>query len=112
MASSGCESKMSLKILVDVKSNKVVFAETRQDFVDFIFQIMSLPLGTITKLLNEKELGMVGCLEALYKSIESLDVEYYKANTNKDSVLKPRDDVSVPLFSLNNAPRPYMLYAS
>ncbi|XP_021769466.1 uncharacterized protein LOC110733687 [Chenopodium quinoa] len=106
MASSGSESKMSLKILVDIKSNKVVFAEAGKDFVDFIFQLMSLPLSTITKLLNEKELGMVGSLGALYKSIESLDVEYYEADNNKDSVLKPRDDVCVPLFSVNTGPSP------
>lgn len=64
-ARTASEAKMiSLKILIDTKSNKVVFAEAGKDFVDFIFHMMSLPLSTVVKLLNEK--GMVGCLGDLH----------------------------------------------
>ncbi|XP_021849794.1 uncharacterized protein [Spinacia oleracea] len=98
--------KISLKLQVDVKTNKVVFAEAGKDFVDFIFTLMELPLSTVSKLLNNEKLGMVGCLGELYKSIESLDVDYYDSKLSKDSLLKQTDDVTVPLFSLNTVPKP------
>lgn len=39
---------MCLKLMVDVKKNKVVFAEADHDFVDFIFHVMTLSLPSIS----------------------------------------------------------------
>ncbi|CAO2825606.1 unnamed protein product [Amaranthus hypochondriacus] len=92
---------VTLKLLIDSKTNKVLFAESGKDFVDFLFHIMSLPIGTIIRLLNAK--GMVGCLGSLYKSIETLSTDYFQPSLNKDSVLNPNYvSVNVPLFSLND----------
>ncbi|KMT18283.1 hypothetical protein BVRB_2g024460 [Beta vulgaris subsp. vulgaris] len=99
---SESESNVKLKLLIDTKANKVLFAEGGKEFVDFLFHIMSLPVGTIIKLLSVN--GMVGCLGSLYKSIESLNTDYFQPNLTKDSVLKPKAPVSVPLLSLNDAP--------
>ncbi|CAO2825607.1 unnamed protein product [Amaranthus hypochondriacus] len=92
---------VTLKLLIDSKTNKVLFAESGKDFVDFLFHIMSLPVGTIIRLLSAK--GMVGCLGSLYKSIETLSTDYFQPSLNKDSVLKPTVPVNVPLLSLNGA---------
>ncbi|KAL2928053.1 polyprotein, partial [Bienertia sinuspersici] len=100
--SSTDQVKVSIKIMVDTKANKVVFAEADKDFVDFIFHILTLPLSTVVKLLNQK--GMAGCLSDLYKSIESLNTNYFEANRDKDSVLKPRTGVIAPLLALNDVP--------
>ncbi|KMT18287.1 hypothetical protein BVRB_2g024500 [Beta vulgaris subsp. vulgaris] len=97
------EMHLSLKLLVDTNANKVLFAETRKEFVDFIFHIMSLPLGTVVKLLTEK--NMVGCLGDLYESAKSLNSHYFNSNLNKDSILNPKTTVNVPLLSLNEAPK-------
>ncbi|KAL2932573.1 Netrin-G2 [Bienertia sinuspersici] len=96
------EKKVSLKLLIDTKANKVLFAEVGKEFVDFLFHIMSLPVGTIINLLNVDR--MVGSLGALYKSIESLSTDYLQPNLNKDSVLKPRAPGVVPLLSLKDTP--------
>ncbi|XP_021867522.1 uncharacterized protein [Spinacia oleracea] len=93
---------LKLKMMVDVKAKKVVFAESGKEFVDFLFDIMNLPLATVVKLLNAKD--MVGCLGELYKSIETLDTGYFEGNQNKDSVLKPSTAVVVPLLSLKEFP--------
>jgi hypothetical protein len=46
------ESKtIPLKVLVDKQRNKVVFVEATKDFVDTLFSFLSLPLGTIVRLL-------------------------------------------------------------
>lgn len=100
---------ISLKLLVDTKVNKVLFAEAGKEFVDFIFHIMSLPLGTIVKFLNQ--MSMAGCLGELYKSVESLNNQYFHSDLNKESVLNPKTVVNVPLLSLNEAPStPNKLY--
>ncbi|KAL9226660.1 hypothetical protein vseg_002447 [Gypsophila vaccaria] len=98
------EKKMSLKLLVDKSSNKVLFAEAGKDFVDFLFHIMSLPVGTIVKLIGLK--GMVGSLADLYKSIASLDNDYLQENMKKDAVLNPKSNVIVPLLLINESSKP------
>ncbi|KAK8671686.1 hypothetical protein V6N13_038273 [Hibiscus sabdariffa] len=91
-------SKLSLKLLVDIKSNKVLFAEAGKDFIDFLFNLLFLPVGTVIKLLKTN--SMVGSLGSLYKSIESLSETYMQPN-QKDSLLNPRaftSASSVPLL--------------
>ncbi|KAK1415602.1 hypothetical protein QVD17_31385 [Tagetes erecta] len=47
--------KMSLKLLVDKKAKRVVFAEVPKEFVDFLFHIFSLPLGTLIEFMSKDE---------------------------------------------------------
>nr|KJB73754.1 hypothetical protein B456_011G248900 [Gossypium raimondii] len=97
-------SKVSLKLLIDCKSNKVLFAEAGKDFVDFLFNLLSLPLGTVIKLLKTN--SIVGSLGSLYESIEKLSETYMHPNQNKDSLLNPRARTpasGVPLLLVNDA---------
>ncbi|XP_074289600.1 uncharacterized protein LOC141614754 [Silene latifolia] len=94
--------RLSVKLLVDKQTKRVLFAEAGKDFVDFLFHIMSLPVGTVVKLLNAN--NMVGSLGSLYKSIESLSLDYFEPNLAKDAVLKPKIAVNVPLLALNESP--------
>ncbi|OMP02615.1 hypothetical protein COLO4_10953 [Corchorus olitorius] len=90
---------VSLKLLVDPKSQKVLFAEGGKDFVDFLFNILSFPVGTVIRLLTKKE--MVGSLGNLYESIETLSDDYMQKTANKDTLLKPvigTNDSTVPLL--------------
>ncbi|XP_074279801.1 uncharacterized protein LOC141605070 [Silene latifolia] len=96
------ELKWSLKLMVDSKRKQVVFAEAGKDFVDFLFYILSLPLATVVKLLNNEE--MTGSLPALYKSVESLKTEYFEENVNKNTVLVPKHLIDLPLLSFRHAP--------
>ncbi|XVE69067.1 hypothetical protein DITRI_Ditri09bG0119800 [Diplodiscus trichospermus] len=81
-------TKVSLKLLVDVRGQRVLFAEAGKDFVDFLFSIMSLPLGTVVRLLNKE--GMLGSLGSLYESIEKLSDVYMQPFQDKDTLLKPK----------------------
>ncbi|CAN1269350.1 hypothetical protein LINPERPRIM_LOCUS13549 [Linum perenne] len=42
-------AKVTLKLLINKKTNKVIFAEAGKDFVDFLFSILSFPLRTMIK---------------------------------------------------------------
>ncbi|BFG25450.1 hypothetical protein CerSpe_117240 [Prunus speciosa] len=90
MATSNCV--VSLKLLIDTKQQKVLFAEAGKDFVDFLFTLLSLPLGTIIRLLSKDE--MVGSLGRLYGSLETLSDIYMQPNLNKDTLLKPKAQVA------------------
>ncbi|KAJ8450505.1 hypothetical protein Cgig2_002190 [Carnegiea gigantea] len=98
------ETTVNLKLLVDTKSNKVLFAEASKEFVDFLLHVLSLPIATAIKLLTTN--GMVGCLGDLYKSIEALNNDYFQPNVKKAKLLNPNATVSVPLLLLNDAPAP------
>ncbi|KAI8021468.1 hypothetical protein LOK49_LG03G03389 [Camellia lanceoleosa] len=88
--------KVSLKLLIDTKANKVLFAEAGKDFVDFLFNLLSLPVGTVTRILTKH--SMVGCLGNLYDSIENLNNTYLQPNQNKDSLLKSIRAAQLPLL--------------
>ena len=62
-------TNMSMKLLIDTENRKVLFAEADKDFIDFLFHILRLPLGTIIPL--PKKQGMVGSFENIYDSIEN-----------------------------------------
>ncbi|XWS07824.1 hypothetical protein CRYUN_Cryun41cG0025200 [Craigia yunnanensis] len=81
------ETKLSLKLLIDKRVNKVLFAEAGKEFVDFMFNLLSLPLGTIIRLL--KRANMVGSIGNLYQSLENLDEAYLQHNQYKNLLLKP-----------------------
>ncbi|OEL15525.1 hypothetical protein BAE44_0023453 [Dichanthelium oligosanthes] len=39
--------KISLKLLVETKSKRVLFAEAGKEFVDFVFSLLTLPIGAV-----------------------------------------------------------------
>ncbi|XVF83477.1 hypothetical protein PTKIN_Ptkin16aG0490900 [Pterospermum kingtungense] len=93
MAATG----ISLKLLVDSANQRVLFAEAGKDFVDFLFNILALPVGTVTKLITKQRIE--GCLGNLYDSIENLgDTCIHKENIST-TLLNP----TVSDFSTANA---------
>ncbi|KAJ9175664.1 hypothetical protein P3X46_014199 [Hevea brasiliensis] len=103
-------SKVSLKLLIDKKSHKVLFAEAGKDFVDFLLYLLTLPLGSVIRLLTEQD--MVGCLGDLYKSVDELGESYMSTSQIKESILKPTVSISateVPLL-LSSDELPTKLY--
>ncbi|XP_057489618.1 uncharacterized protein LOC130775528 isoform X1 [Actinidia eriantha] len=82
-------SKVSLKLLIDTKASRVLYAEAGKDFVDFLFSLLHLPVGTVIRLLIKDSL--VGSLGNLYESIENLSETYWQPNQNKESLLKPKN---------------------
>ncbi|TXG49685.1 hypothetical protein EZV62_025560 [Acer yangbiense] len=78
-------SQVKLKLLIDTKSKKVLFAEAGKDFVDFLFYLLSLPVSTVVRLLKDE--GEVGCLSDLYDSLENLNDTYIQPTQNKTNLL-------------------------
>ncbi|KAM3232546.1 hypothetical protein P3L10_017905 [Capsicum annuum] len=106
------DSKLSLKLLIDPKAKKVLFAETEKDCVDFLFHILSLPVSTVIRLLKTKGMNY-GCLPNLYESVENLHDTYIQSNQGKDILLKPKTPVgiySVPFLALNDVPAQKTIY--
>ncbi|KAK1415605.1 hypothetical protein QVD17_31388 [Tagetes erecta] len=94
-------SVMTLKLLVNKQDRQVIFAEADKDFVDFLFYILTLPIGVIPKLTAKEPLE--GSLGDLYQSIVNLNNKYMLPNKTKDTILNPKSSTNVPgqdLFSI------------
>jgi hypothetical protein len=90
MASSS--TKVSMKLLIDTKNEKVLFAEASKAVVDFLLNLLCLPIGTVVKLLSSN--GMVGSLGNLYQSVENLSQNYMLPDQTKDVLLNPKAQIS------------------
>lgn len=105
MATSMANSSkvISLKLLVDKSSNKVLFAEAGKEFVDFLFGLLQIPLGSIMGLLWKHGIaGSAGSLRRIYGSVQNLDPTYLLQT--KDSLLTPK-----PVFPPNTCTPPLLL---
>ncbi|KAI3509449.1 hypothetical protein L1887_24720 [Cichorium endivia] len=91
---------MTLKFLVDKKAQKVLFAEATKEFLDFLFHIFSLPLGSLIQLLGSKQ--MVGCLGQLKESVENFDQTYLQPGIDKDVIFDPKTTFNGNMFLLSN----------
>lgn len=80
-------SKLKLKLMIDTKSRKVLFAEAGKDVVDFLFRLLALPIGSIIKLITKE--SMAGCLGTMYGSLEQLDNTYLLSTRSKSQLLNP-----------------------
>ncbi|CAO2199028.1 unnamed protein product [Urochloa humidicola] len=78
---------LSIKLLIDRKSQRVLFAEASKDVVDFLFSILALPVATAVKLVGKD--AMVGSVGNLYDSVERLDDTYVQPGAAKDTLLRP-----------------------
>ena len=104
-------SNVSLKLLIDTKASRVLYAEAGKDFVDFLFSLLHLPVGTVIRLLIKD--SMVGSLGDLYESIENLSETYWQPNQNKESLLQsqtPPCASGVPMLLPSDISRAKMFY--
>ncbi|KAJ1436387.1 hypothetical protein SESBI_04421 [Sesbania bispinosa] len=57
-------TKVTLKLLIDTKNQKVLFAEASKAVIDFLFNLLRLLVGTVVRLLSKN--GMVMATEVRY----------------------------------------------
>lgn len=90
-------AKFSLKLLIDEEKNKVVLAEAGQGFVDVLFSLLTLPMGTIAKLLekHQKLPQVLGCYEKLNKSVTNLGIENFETEACKSMLMYPKSTKEV-----------------
>ncbi|XP_072980469.1 uncharacterized protein [Typha angustifolia] len=92
-------NKLSLKLLIDHKAHKILFAEASKDVVDFLFGLLLLPVGSIVNLLTKER--MVGSIGTIYKSLEQLDATYLCSSQSRTTLLSP--PISETTFLLPSA---------
>ncbi|CAO2204602.1 unnamed protein product [Urochloa humidicola] len=78
---------LSMKLLIDRKAKRVLFAEAGKDVVDFLFSLLALPVATAVKLVGTE--AVVGSVGNLYSSVENLDSTYVVKAGGKDALLRP-----------------------
>jgi hypothetical protein len=86
------EEHVSLKLLLNENGNKVLFAEAGKDFVHIFCSFLTMPLGTIARLVEKESIigpVTVGCLNSLYKNVADLDQGCFSTNTIKQMLLQP-----------------------
>nr|POE66818.1 hypothetical protein CFP56_52028 [Quercus suber] len=74
--------------MIDRESQRVLFAEAGKEFIDFLFQILVLPVGTLIPLFEKQ--GMQGSFGNIFESIENLGSIYLQPGVNKEILLKPK----------------------
>ncbi|CAN6831151.1 unnamed protein product [Brassica oleracea] len=109
MAKSSVGTKFTLKLVVDEERKKVVFAEACRDFVDVLFSLLTLPMGTIIRLLEnhrKSEHVPIGCFSNLYKSVVDMGTDDFETEACKQMLLYPRSlwDVYCRRLKLNLHP--------
>uniref|UniRef100_A0A453EBS4 DUF674 domain-containing protein n=1 Tax=Aegilops tauschii subsp. strangulata TaxID=200361 RepID=A0A453EBS4_AEGTS len=75
--------ELSMKLMIDTKSQKVCFAEAGSDVLEFLAGLLYLPLGTALGLLTKER--MVGSIGNVLGSVEKLGVNY----KSKERCLSP-----------------------
>lgn len=85
--STTAAAALSMKLLINKKAQRVLFAEASKDVVDFLFSLLALPVATAVKLVGKD--AMVGCVGNLYASVDKLDSTYVQDGAAKDALLCP-----------------------
>ncbi|KAL5786629.1 hypothetical protein ACOSQ2_009021 [Xanthoceras sorbifolium] len=58
LAAAAASSQVKLKLLIDSSNQKVLFAEAGKNFVDSLFNLLSLPVATVVSILKKKGNGV------------------------------------------------------
>ncbi|MCE0480528.1 hypothetical protein HAX54_037469 [Datura stramonium] len=72
------KTNVCLKLLVDNKAHKVVFAESGKYFIDFLFNILTLPIGYFTGQPSTK--SVFGSLGNMIPIMNNLGANYMQLN--------------------------------
>ncbi|XP_057793375.1 uncharacterized protein LOC131009997 [Salvia miltiorrhiza] len=92
MSDASEDFKFSLKVMIDKKKNKVIFAESDSNFVDILLSFLTLPLGRIIKILDKHygdEAAAIGSLSSLYRSAADLACSHFWTEGAKKALLNP-----------------------
>eukprot|EP01018_Ginkgo_biloba_P010155 Gb_20221 [translate_table: standard] len=97
------ENCMNLRLLINKKTQRILYAEAGKDLVDLLFSFLLLPTGAVIKLLaDNKYPDKVGCLTNLYNSVDKLQPRYMSGD--KSELLHPKIGRAPTNFSTNMLP--------
>ncbi|KAF6161009.1 hypothetical protein GIB67_007650 [Kingdonia uniflora] len=72
-------------VSIDVK--EILYTEGGEDFVDFLFSLLTFPLGSVVKLLNRTP--SLGCISNMYKTVEGATLTKHVRADEKAALLSP-----------------------
>ncbi|CAA0808595.1 Unknown protein [Striga hermonthica] len=84
--------KFTLKAIINKQKTKVLYVEADSDFADVLLSFLTLPLGTIVRVLNKHygdEAPVVGSLTTLYNGLRDLDNGLFSSEDCKNMLLNP-----------------------
>ncbi|KAG8368392.1 hypothetical protein BUALT_Bualt15G0040700 [Buddleja alternifolia] len=91
------EVKFTLKVVMNKKKNKVLYAEVDSSFADVLLSFMTLPLGTIVRLLAKHfahQSPTIGSLNTLYQGLANLESSHFCTDTGKQILLNARNSLA------------------
>lgn len=80
---SNSTKKLELKLTVRKSTKKVLCAEADNDFIDFLFNFLTIPIGSIEDVL--KGSSGLRCIDNFYKSVEALDSKWFNMPPKQNS---------------------------
>uniref|UniRef100_M1BTF6 DUF674 family protein n=2 Tax=Solanum tuberosum TaxID=4113 RepID=M1BTF6_SOLTU len=80
-------SKINLKLVLSNSRNKILYAEAKDSFVDFLFSFLTFPIGSVIKALNG--ISGLGCIDNLYKSVTDLESQWFSFSSYQNRLLNP-----------------------
>ncbi|KAG8368385.1 hypothetical protein BUALT_Bualt15G0040000 [Buddleja alternifolia] len=95
--SASKEVKFCLKVVINKEENKVLFAEVDSNFADVLISFMTLPLGTIVRLLAKHfgdEAPTIGSLNTLYQGLSNLESSHFCTDSAKQILLNARNSLA------------------
>ncbi|KAG6416974.1 hypothetical protein SASPL_124415 [Salvia splendens] len=80
--------KMVMKAVIQKSTGKLVYAQAKEDFVEFLSSFLYIPLGGVEHLLAGKT--CVKAIDNLYRSTTDLiDCEFFKSPDMKNRLINP-----------------------
>ncbi|XP_047940794.1 uncharacterized protein LOC125188098 [Salvia hispanica] len=81
-------SSVSLKVVMQKSSGKLLYAQAKEDFVEFLFSLFTIPIGGAEHLMGGKT--CFKAIDNLYRSTaEFLGEEYFKTADTKKRLMNP-----------------------
>ncbi|XP_010435564.1 PREDICTED: uncharacterized protein LOC104719350 [Camelina sativa] len=88
--------KRTINVLLadHLDKHKVVWLHSGNDFVDLLYSFLTMPLGTIVRLLENhgrlRQTVTLGCLNNLYKSVVDMNIDNFRTEACKQMLVYPK----------------------
>ncbi|KAL8031338.1 hypothetical protein ABFX02_13G017700 [Erythranthe guttata] len=96
MSGTNGDVEFTLKVMINKQKTKVLFAEIDSDFADVLISFLTMPLGTVIRVLrnhygeDEETRVNIGSLTTLYDGLSNLDIDHFETEAAKKLLLNPR----------------------
>lgn len=80
---------MTIKIYVQKSTNKILLAHSSDEFIDFLFSLLTIPLGKVISLLTKDHESTLS-IENMYESVLELNDGECLRSQIKDKLLYPK----------------------